>query len=67
MHLRAYTINGAHQMGLKNQVGSLEVGKKSDFLVLSKNPFEVDTYQLHKLKPEATIVDGLIVSGSLTP
>jgi len=65
--LAAYTINSAHQMGLKNQVGSLEVGKKADFLVLSQNPFEVDTYQLHKLKPEATIVDGLIVSGSLTP
>lgn len=63
--LAAYTINAADQMGLKNQVGSLEVGKKADFIVLSTNPFDVDTYQLHALKPDATVVDGLVVSGSL--
>ena len=64
--ISAYTINAAHQMGLEDQIGTLEAGKKANFLILKKNPFEVDTYQLHKLKPSATVVDGLIVSGSIT-
>ena len=38
--LRAATLNGAHYLGLDNDIGSLEVGKLADLIVLDKNPLE---------------------------
>ncbi len=42
--LRALTINGAVQMGLEDKVGSLEVGKDADFLILNGDPLSVYTH-----------------------
>lgn len=36
--LRCATMNGAHYIGMENQIGSLEVGKLADFIVLDENP-----------------------------
>lgn len=41
--LRALTINGARQLGLDDRVGSLEVGKDADFLLLNGDPLSVYT------------------------
>lgn len=38
--LRAATINGAHYLGMDQDIGSLEVGKLADLIVLDKNPLE---------------------------
>ncbi len=38
--LRAATLNGATTLGLEQQIGSLEVGKLADLIVLAKNPLE---------------------------
>ena len=38
--LRAATIDGADMLGLSKQLGSLEVGKRADFVVLNSNPLE---------------------------
>ena len=38
--LRAATINGAKTLGLDDQIGSLELGKLADLIVLDKNPLE---------------------------
>ncbi|WP_338241262.1 amidohydrolase family protein [Aurantiacibacter hainanensis] len=41
--LRAITINGAVQLGLDEHVGSLEVGKMADIVVLTGDPLSVYT------------------------
>jgi imidazolonepropionase-like amidohydrolase len=38
--LQAATINGASYIGMDKEIGSLEVGKLADFLILDKNPLE---------------------------
>jgi adenine deaminase len=38
--LRSATINGAHYLGMDDQIGSLKVGKLADLVVLDKNPLE---------------------------
>src|SRR3546814_5166099 len=38
--LRAATINGAYGLGMEADLGSLEVGKVADLLILNKNPLE---------------------------
>ncbi len=38
--LRSATLNGAHYLGLDHQIGSLEVGKLADLIVLDKNPLD---------------------------
>jgi hypothetical protein len=53
--LRAGTINGAYYLGLSDDLGSLEKGKKADFVVLDKNPLE-DIY--HSSSVSSTILNG---------
>jgi imidazolonepropionase-like amidohydrolase len=38
--LRAATLNGAHAAGVHADVGSIEVGKIADLVILDKNPLE---------------------------
>jgi imidazolonepropionase-like amidohydrolase/Tol biopolymer transport system component len=38
--LRCATINGANYLGMEDQIGSLEVGKLADLIVLDKNPLD---------------------------
>lgn len=40
--LRAMTINGAWQLNMETKIGSLEVGKKADFTVLSEDLYGLE-------------------------
>jgi imidazolonepropionase-like amidohydrolase len=53
--LRAMTINGARMMELDARVGSLEVGKDADLVILSGDPFGIRT------RVEQTWVEGVKV------
>jgi predicted amidohydrolase YtcJ len=59
--LQGYTINGAYQMGLESQIGSLEAGKLADLIVLEKNLFEVPAQELFKVKVLLTMMNGRVV------
>jgi len=60
-----YTINGAYQLGRSHELGSIEVGKQADLVILNQNLFEVNRYDVHKTKPVAVIMDGELVHGEL--
>jgi predicted amidohydrolase YtcJ len=45
---RGVTINPARQIGLAAEIGSLEVGKRADFVVLGKGPRLVQPGHLHE-------------------
>jgi imidazolonepropionase-like amidohydrolase len=38
--LKAATINGAHYLGMEDQIGALKEGMLADLIVLDKNPLE---------------------------
>jgi predicted amidohydrolase YtcJ len=56
--LRMYTINAAYAMGRDGEVGSLELGKRADMVVLSHDPTVVDPAFLRDVTVEQTYVEG---------
>lgn len=69
---RMATIGGAEVMGLEDEIGSLEVGKKADLAILNLNDFHVYpsfgvdpisriVYAATRADVETTIIDGNIV------
>ena len=56
--IASYTINNAYQMHIEDRLGSIEVGKYADLVILEKNIFEVPVSEIHKVKVCETIVEG---------
>ena len=56
--LRASTINPALELGMENAIGSLEVGKRADLVVLDENLYEVDPDRISEVKVLYTMMDG---------
>ncbi|MGI9236195.1 MAG: amidohydrolase [Woeseiaceae bacterium] len=59
--VRGFTIDAAYQMHVDDQIGSIEVGKKADLVVLDQNIFEIDAYSIHKTGIVMTMMDGDVV------
>ena len=59
--IEAYTINGAYLMRQEQIVGSIEVGKRADLVVLSRNLFEIPEEEINQAQVELTLFDGEIV------
>ena len=59
--VRGYTLDAAYQLHLEHEVGSIEVGKRADLIVLSRNLFEIDQYKIHTTKVLLTMVNGVVV------
>ena len=63
--VKGYTLSGAYQLRMERKLGSIELGKLADLVVLDKNLFEVDRYEISKLSPSAVLLEGRVVSGKL--
>ena len=63
--IRGYTIRGAYPFRMENEIGSIEVGKIADLLVLDVNPFEIDRREIHKIKPAVVMLEGQAIHGEL--
>ena len=61
--IKGYTLNAAKQLHWDHLMGSLEVGKLANMIVLSKSPFEVDPQEIMNIKTEAVIFDGEVLFG----
>lgn len=59
--IKGYTLDGAYQLHMEDQIGSISVGKKADFVLLDKNLFDVDMYDIHNVKVLETILGGKTV------
>ncbi|MHA1214440.1 MAG: amidohydrolase [Candidatus Hodarchaeales archaeon] len=55
---KAYTINNAHALFMEDLLGSLKLGKYADFVILSRDPFQVDAKYLNSDIIEKTVVAG---------
>ncbi len=63
--VKAYTLGGARMLGIEDQVGSIEVGKKADLIVLDQNLFEIEAVAIPNTKVLGTMFDGRIVHDML--
>ncbi|MDF7670397.1 amidohydrolase [Orbaceae bacterium ESL0721] len=59
--LRAMTIDAAYSQRFESKIGSLEVGKFADFIVLDRNLFEVDPETLDQTNVLLTVIGGKVV------
>ncbi len=64
--IRGYTINGAYQLRMEDQIGSIETGKLADLVVLDENLFEMDRYEILNVKPSVVVMEGEVIHGALS-
>ncbi|MEW6273414.1 MAG: amidohydrolase [Thermodesulfobacteriota bacterium] len=62
--IRANTMAAARQLRLDDEVGSLEVGKRADLVVLERNVFELDPHDIAKTRIDMTMMDGRFTHGA---
>jgi predicted amidohydrolase YtcJ len=63
--IAAYTINGAYANHREADLGSIEVGKLADLVVLDRNLFEIPATEIAKAQVRLTLFEGEPVYGRL--
>jgi predicted amidohydrolase YtcJ len=59
--VRGYTLGPAQMLHMEDRIGSIEVGKMADLVVLDQDIFAIDVYAIHKTRVLLTVMDGQIV------
>lgn len=62
----AYTINAAFALKQEHTTGSLERGKRADFIVIDRDIFAIDPFDIHNTRVLATYLDGRQVYAAQT-
>ncbi|KAK7039215.1 hypothetical protein VNI00_010120 [Paramarasmius palmivorus] len=63
--LKGMTLDAAYASFTENELGSLEKGKKADFVVLDKDIMIVPFEEILQARVQATVIDGKVVYGKL--
>jgi imidazolonepropionase-like amidohydrolase len=53
--LKMFTLNAAEMFGMEDRIGSIDVGKDADFMILEGHPFD------YRVLPEMVFIDGRLV------
>lgn len=56
--IKSYTINSAFALNQEKNLGSIEIGKFADFVILDQDPFTVDPLDLENIVIEQTVFNG---------
>ena len=56
--LRAITLEAAWSLGLEDEIGSIAPGKRADFTVLERDPYEVPIEELNRIPIWGTVFEG---------
>ena len=59
--ITVFTLNGARALRLEAETGSLEPGKRADFVVLDRNLLDIDPRTIHEARVLMTVFDGRTV------
>ena len=59
--LRAATMAGAYAMHAEDVLGSIEVGKLADFVVIPVDYMTIPAQEIWKIKPDMTVIGGDVV------
>ena len=57
----AHTVDAAWQIRMENIIGTLEPGERADLVVLDRDPYLRDPYNLHTIKVYLTVFNGRVV------
>ena len=49
------TLNAAEMIGMEDRIGSIDVGKDADFMILEGHPFD------YRVLPQMVFIDGELV------
>jgi predicted amidohydrolase YtcJ len=58
--VHANTMGAAYQIRLDQKVGSVEVGKQADLIVLDTKIFEIDPHDIHRATITMTMMNGQV-------
>ncbi|MBB3633637.1 hypothetical protein FHT43_003548 [Mycolicibacterium sp. BK607] len=58
--VHANTMGAAYQIRMDAKVGSVEVGKQADLIVLDTNIFEIDPHDIHRATITMTMMNGQV-------
>lgn len=59
--MQASTINGARTINLDKEIGTIEVGKKADVMIMNMNMRAAAVEDLENVEPVKTIFDGAVI------
>lgn len=59
--IEGYTSAASYQLNMEKEIGSLEVGKLADMIVVNKNLLDMDPYDIYSAKVELTMMNGEVV------
>lgn len=65
--LKGMTLDPAYASFSEHELGSLERGKKADFVVLDQDIMQVDMSKVLSTRVEATVIDGEVLYGGIRP
>lgn len=63
--LKGMTFDPAYASFSESELGSLEQGKKADFVVLDQDIMQIDMSKVLATKVEATVIDGEVLYGGI--